>query len=124
MDDVNNVNKVSTKRIIFYVLIVICCLWAFIKADMDTLERGDTVRINEQTFGTSHYKIHEQLGSAAYHDDKIAILQLIDDGKARYIPRGAKGKVIMDASNWVEIRFDDDPLHNWWVKKRCVDRVK
>lgn len=121
MDDEN---KMSKKRIIFYILIVVGVLWVCIKSDMDTLERGDIVRVNEQTFGTSHYKIHEQLGSAAYHEDMVAILQLIDDGKARHIPRGAKGRVIMDASNWVEIRFEDDPLHNWWVKKEFVDRVK
>lgn len=113
----------SKKRLIFYAAIAIAVIWIRIDMERNSLERGDRVRVTEQTFGGRSYKVLQELDKACYHEDQIGVLQFLYDERARYLSPGNQGRVIMDGGEWVEIRFDDDGLRNWWVKRKAIDKV-
>ncbi len=114
----------SRRRLIFYAVVLIASMCFFGWLDSNTLEKGDRVRVTENTFGTRNYTTHQKLEKAAYHEDQLAILQYIYDGEARFVKPGTQGRVIMDGVAWIEIRFDDDALRNWWVKQEFVEKIK
>ena len=113
----------SRRRLILYGIVAISVILIRIAVDRDTLEKGDRVSIVNQTFGARHYSTLQELESLAYHEDKVGVLQYIYDEEARFLSPGAQGRVIMDGSSWVEVRFDDDPLKNWWVKKEAIKKI-
>lgn len=74
-------------------------------------------------FATRTPAIDEQLGAASLHEDRVGVLQLIADGKVRMVPSGTKGRVIATRGDLIEVRFNDDPLFNWWVRKEFLTKV-
>lgn len=85
--------------------------------------KGDQIIMNTEQFGAISYYVTEEIAHAANHADQVAILQLIYDGKARMIPNGTKGTIISTKGSVIEVRFEDDPLANWWIPKEFITKL-
>lgn len=113
------------KRLIWIVAGIIFVVWVAVgsKDNYGVYQRGDIIKMKVENFATRTYEYDSELGQNALHEDQIAILQMMYDEKVRMVPAGTKGKVIMDKGGLVEVKFEDDPIRNWWVRKSLTTKL-
>ena len=120
----------SRRRFIFYAVVFIGTIVLGIIYDSgDTgshlnVRKGDRIRVINDTYAAREPNIHSELRKAIIHEDKIGFLQYLYDEKARPVGAGTEGRVIMGAGGCVEVRFDDDPLRNWYIENDFIEKVK
>lgn len=123
-DDSINIKDVAKGvGVLVVIAVVFCFLVDSCQGIFGGFEKGDIVKMNTEMFATRTPAIDEQLGAASLHEDRVGVLQLIADGKVRMVPSGTKGRVIATRGDLIEVRFNDDPLFNWWVRKEFLTKV-
>lgn len=125
----NNVSKQSsqtgwTKKqkrglwvMAFCICIVLYHCGAFNSTGTPQIE--DNIVVVSNTWGTLD-KDNEGLGDALGAGDALGVYEQTSSGKAKYIWKGAHGKVIHGSWTQVQVRFDDGTLY--WVPTDAVKK--
>ena len=95
--------------------------WLFVFAfnSTGTPQIGDNIVVVSNTWGTLD-KDNEGLGDALGAGDALGVYEQTSSGKAKYIWKGAHGKVIHGSWTQVQVRFDDGTLY--WVPTDAVKK--
>lgn len=107
------------KNYIYASLIILALVILYFCTRGESYERGDRVEVVENTMGVAAYEYAGDIAHAANHEDKLTMLEFLNDGRGRVVYAGTRGRFIYEKGGMLEIRFDDD-IRNWWVPKETV----
>lgn len=79
---------------------------------------GDRVIVVEDTWGTSDRE-NDELMNSAMADDSYGIYEQVRMGRAKFIRKGTRGKIIQRKGK-LQIRFDDYSLY--WISRDAVKK--
>ncbi|MDE5887685.1 MAG: hypothetical protein K2H46_08885 [Muribaculaceae bacterium] len=107
------------KNYIYALLIILALGILYFCTRGESYERGDRVEVVETTMGVAAYEYAADIAHAANHEDKLTMLEYLNDGRGRVVYAGTRGRFIYEKGGMLEIKFDDD-IRNWWVPKETV----
>ena len=120
--DQDAVNNREVKNYLYAGLIILVLLIFYFCTRGESYERGDRVEVVETIMAVADYEYSKTIAHAASHDDKLTIMEYLNDGRGRVVYPGVRGKFIYEKGGMLELRFDDD-IRNWWVPKESVRKI-